>query len=572
MEYIFSIPTPFERFVSIRQNIQGPFKNDAFELQLPAWRPGRYELGNFARNIRGFIAKNEKGTSLQVRKLTKDRWMISGKAKQVQIDYQYYAAQPDAGACYLDHELLYINPVHCCMFVPGREGEKCTVKLEVPKNWQVACGLPQKGKYTLVADNFDRLVDSPFMVSPSLVHAHYTLDGIRFNIWLYGNADPDWPKIIRDFEAFSEVQLKTMKLFPAKDFHFLVLLLPFHFYHGVEHLNSTVLALGPGHKLMQPEMYKELIGVASHELFHCWNVKSIRPVEMLPYDFTRENYSESGFVYEGVTTYYGDLFLARAGCFDIHDLLKEYSVRLQKHMDNPGRFNYSVTESSFDTWLDGYVPGVPGRKTSIYDEGCLLAWILDFMIRSATNSKRSLDDVMRALYFDYARKNKGYTAADFREVAEIVAGREFGDYFKNYVFKAASLDTLLSEVVSLAALSVTTTPAALLHESRLGMRTEIRAGQLFVSSTYPGSPAALAGLVKDDELIALNEIRIENNLNELLQMYPDASLKMLVNSGKKIREYILKSNKASWYNKYAIVSEGSVTRSQLNFRQKWLTI
>ncbi|OQA07850.1 MAG: hypothetical protein BWY67_01627 [Bacteroidetes bacterium ADurb.Bin397] len=108
--------------------------------------------------------------------------------------------------------------------------------------------------------------------------------------------------------------------------------------------------------------------------------------------------------------------------------MSEYSIRVQKHMDNPGRFNYAVAESSFDTWLDGYVPGVPGRKTSIYDEGCLLAWMLDFMIRNATNSVKSLDDVMCILYQEYAQKNKGYSGNDFQKIAEQVAGTGFDDF------------------------------------------------------------------------------------------------------------------------------------------------
>ena len=432
MEYIFSISEPHGRFVSIDLKVEGPFNGGGFELQLPSWRPGRYELGNFAKNIKGFSVVDQNGVPMAFNKITKDCWHISGNAQSIKVSYQYYAAQPDAGACYLDHELLYINPIHCCFFIPGREKEKCQVTLNVPESWKVATGMSLKGNHTLEAENFDQLVDCPFMASPTISHAHYTLDNIVFNIWFQGEANPDWPTIIKDFEAFTEVQLKAMKEFPAKDYHFLVLLLPFTFYHGVEHLNSTVLALGPGYKLMQPGMYKELLGVASHELFHSWNVKSIRPVEMHPYNYTTENYAETGFVYEGVTTYYGDLFLARSGFFSLKALLDEYSVRLQKHMDNPGRFNYSVAESSFDTWLDGYTPGVPGRKTSIYDEGCLLALCLDFMIRSATDSKRSLDDVMGVLYFDYAKKNKGYTGSDYREIAELAASRSFKDFFENY--------------------------------------------------------------------------------------------------------------------------------------------
>ena len=464
MQYFFSISEPHNRFVTIEMRVEGPFKDDFFVLQLPSWRPGRYELGNFAKNVKGFKVEDENKTAIPFKKTSKDSWLVENSGKNVTIHYQYYAAQPDAGACWIDHDQLYINPVHCCMFIPGRENEKCSVKLGVPENWVVATGLKFEDKHKYFADNFDQLVDSPFIASASLQHADYVLNGVTFHIWIQGVCTPDWLKIIKDFDRFTQVQLDMMKEFPATEYHFLVQVLPYAFYHGVEHLNSTVLALGPGYNLMKPALYNDFLGVASHELFHAWNVKSIRPVEMLPYDLTRENYAETGFVYEGVTTYYGDLFLGRSGFFNLDQLLEEYSVRLQKHMDNPGRLNYSVTQSSFDTWLDGYVPGIPGRKTSIYDEGCLLAWILDYMIRSATDSKHSLDQVMQILYFDFAKKGKGYTFADFQEISERVAGRSFKEFFENIVCKPSSLENLLSEVVSLAGIVLKNSASSLFHE------------------------------------------------------------------------------------------------------------
>ncbi|MFM8950282.1 MAG: M61 family peptidase, partial [Bacteroidota bacterium] len=376
----------------------------------PSWRPGRYELGNFAKNIRQFKPFSMDGNLLEFKKISKDRWLVFGIAgSSIKVRYEYYANQPDAGACFVDHEQLYINPIHCCFFIPGREREACEVVLDIPNDWKTATGLMMVDDRVFHASDFNNLVDSPFIASSQLQHGSYTLDGVQFHIWFNGDCSPDWSRIIPDFEAFSQVQLDMMEHFPCRDFHFLIQMLPYRFYHGVEHLNSTVLALGPGSELMTEGIYKELLGVASHELFHCWNVKSIRPIEMMPYDYTKENYSSSGYVYEGVTTYYGDLFLGRSGFFSLDAMLAEFSVRLQKHMDNPGRTNHSVAASSFDTWLDGYVQGVPGRKVSIYDEGCLIAWILDFMIRSSKQNQKSLDDVMHVLYRDYALKGVGYS-------------------------------------------------------------------------------------------------------------------------------------------------------------------
>jgi predicted metalloprotease with PDZ domain len=182
---------------------------------------------------------------------------------------------------------------------------------------------------------------------------------------------------------------------------------------------------------MRKELYDELLGVSSHELFHTWNVKNIRPKEMLPYKYNTENYATTGYIYEGITTYYGDLMLYRSGIFSDADYFRTLTQQFQKHLDNHGRFNYSVAASSFDTWLDGYVPGVPNRKVSIYTEGCLLAFIADAQIRKQTLNNSSLDDVMSALYNDFGKNNIGYTANDYQTIIENITGQNWNHFFYN---------------------------------------------------------------------------------------------------------------------------------------------
>jgi predicted metalloprotease with PDZ domain len=187
----------------------------------------------------------------------------------------------------------------------------------------------------------------------------------------------------------------------------------------VEHTNSTVIALGPSYGVMNNKGYEDLLGVSSHELFHAWNIKTIRPVEMMPYDYSRENYSRLGYVAEGVTTYYGDVMLLRSGVFTEEQYLKTFNELLEKHFNNFGRLNLSVADSSFDTWLDGYKQGVPGRKASIYTEGALCAFMLDIIIRKNSNNKRSLDDLMRLLYEEFGKKQRGYSEGEYKSAAEL---------------------------------------------------------------------------------------------------------------------------------------------------------
>jgi predicted metalloprotease with PDZ domain len=371
---------------------------DELLIQLPAWRPGRYELGNFAKNIQKWAAFNKEGKPLKFEKITKDCWKVETEgATDITIKYNYYANELNAGSTFLNQEQLYINPVNCCLYLPDRIDEACELQLVLPNDYKVAIGAKEIGENLYALNDFHELADSPFFASNSLQHKTYNYNGVEFYIWFQGECMPEWDTLIKDFKSFTVEQLEMMEAFPVKAYHFLCQIIPYRGYHGVEHTTSTVIMLGPGYNLMKGITYEDLLGVSSHELFHTWNVKTIRPIEMAPYDYSTENYSKLGYVCEGVTTYYGDLFLYRSGVFTKEQYLKTFAERLQKHFDNFGRYNKSVAESSYDSWLDGYTKGAPNRKTSIYDEGCLLAFITDVFIRKNTKNEKSLDDVMRYL-------------------------------------------------------------------------------------------------------------------------------------------------------------------------------
>src|SRR6476469_7455228 len=190
-------------------------------------------------------------------------------------------------------------------------------------------------------------------------------------------------------------------------------ILPFKHYHGVEHNNSTVIVLGPAAQLMTEALYKELLGVSCHELFHTWNIKQIRPAEMLPYDFTRDNYFRTCYIAEGITTYYGEYLLARAWVRTAEQYFQELNIVLRKHFDDYGRFNLSLADASVDLWLDGYKPGVPDRKVSVYHKGALVALLLDLTLRRLSHHERSLDDVMRRLWLEFGQPGIGYTEDDY---------------------------------------------------------------------------------------------------------------------------------------------------------------
>ncbi|MDQ3048180.1 MAG: M61 family peptidase [Bacteroidota bacterium] len=582
MKYIISYQDPHLHFIDL-EFIAEDISSSETLIQLPAWRPGRYELGNFAKNVQKWTAFDENGKKLTSRKISKDRWTVNTAGiSRLHICYNYYAAEINAGSTYLDASQIYMNPVNCCVYIPERINEACELELRIPAAYVVACGLvaapsEKEASRTFLATDFHELADSPFIASSTLQHNQYSCEGVDFHLWFQGECRPDWKKLINDFQKFSAEQLKMMKGFPVSAYHFLFQILPHKTYHGVEHITSTVIALGPGYNLLKGALYEDLLGVSCHELFHVWNIKTIRPAEMQPYDYTKENYSSLGYVCEGVTTYYGDYLLYRSGVFTEQQYLQTFDERLQKHYDNPGRFNLSVAESSFDTWLDGYVPGIPNRKTSIYDEGCLLAFVTDMFIRKNSGNKSSLDDVMRHLYTEFALNQKGYTERDYLGLVEHYANTSFSNIFENYIHGTTDYTDLLKEAMAYIGYELAFIPSIKFHEHSLGMKVSEASGICRVISVLPGSVADRAGISINDEMLAVNSLQVKPDISgttfsEWCSYFGSQNLLLTFSSAGIIKQAEVKPRQNEFYRIAKMIRSSECSDEQkINF-EKWKTI
>lgn len=529
------------------------------------WRPGRYELGNFAKNVRGLAVFDAEGNALPFRKVASHQWeVLPGNATSVVVSYAYYAHKLDAGNTFVDAQQVYVNPVNCCVYVPGREAETCSVELNFDAK-QVATGLQREGDQWLAA-NFQELADSPFIASDAIKHHSYECCGATFHLWFQGEARPDMARIETDFKAFTEAQHGIMGSFPFDAYHFLFQVPPYKTYHGVEHLNSTVIALGPGYDLMEPHLYKEFIGVSSHELFHAWNVKAIRPAEMQPYDFGVENYSRLGYVAEGVTTYYGDLFLLRSGYFDAPALLELLAQHAQRHFHNFGRLNYSVADSSFDTWLDGYVRGVPDRKLSIYSDGALLALIADVAIRMATDNRRSLDDAMRLLYDRVGKTSAGYTEDDYFSALESVAATSFADFRTTFFEQANDYGNALRQALDWLGLELQDNDPANSFEADFGFKID---AESTVQAVHPLSPAADAGFAVGDVILGINDYRLKNDLKGWCKYFRGETIALDISKAGRVQRIELTPAETPCYSKYAIVPLSTPTAAQAAAWKAW---
>ncbi|SFQ41962.1 M61 family metallopeptidase [Hymenobacter arizonensis] len=572
IHYRVSFENPLTFYFQIELTMDvAPEAAAPLELQLPAWRPGRYELQNFAQKIQKvevFDATTNK--LLPFRKTTKDRWEVANAAGlTVRVRYNFYAHQMDAGGSWLDETQLYLNPVQALMYVEGRQQEACELTLALPEGWQIACGLPQTSPNVLAAPDFDHLADSPLIASPTLVHQEYAAGGLPFHVWVQGEAELDWPRILTDFKAFSEVQLQLFGGFPVADYHFLNQFLPYKHYHGVEHNNSTVITLGPAELIMSEGLYKELLGVSCHELFHTWNIKSIRPAEMQPYDYSRENYFRTCFIAEGITTYYGEYLLARCQVHTPAQYFEELNTVLRKHFDDASSENLSLADASMDLWLDGYKPGVPDRKVSVYHKGALAALILDLTIRQLSGHARSLDDVLRRLYEEFGKTGIGYTEADYIRLVNEVAGRNMQAYFDKFIYGTAPLTDPLNKVLHTVGCQLMVAENGSASESTFGFRTVVKNERTEVSAIWPDSPAALA-LTVDDEIVAVNGRRVDMNLQSLLNNGAASYEVSVFRQSRLLTVTLAAMPGVSFGQRYAVSKLDTADTAQQEGFSKWL--
>lgn len=564
--YHLSYTNPLSHYLDITLTVAGN-KADKVYLQLPAWRPGRYELQHFAQKLKAVTA-TANGESIPIQKITKDKWQVyTNEADTFEVRYSFYARQMDAGGSWLDEQQLYVNPINCLMSVEGREFEPYFVRLNIPENWQIATGLPKVEEHVLQANDFDELADSPFIASPSLQKRSFSEGGVTFHVWIQGDCQPDWERIVHDFRAYTKEQLEVFGDFPVQEYHYLNQILPYRTYHGVEHSNSTVITLGPGELLMSPSLYKEFLGVSSHELFHTWNIKKIRPAELMPYNFAQENYFKTGYVAEGITTYYGDYTLARAGVFTASQYFDELNTTLQRYFADYSRNNLSVADSSFDLWLDGYKPGTPDRKVSIYIKGALTALLLDLQLRRQTNHKASLNTIMQLLWERYGKTGKGYTEEDYAQLVDEVAGTSFESYFEQYINGTAPIEPALDEALHFIGCTLKETENPILNESKYGFKVASE-GTAKITAIAPDSPASTA-LSIDDEIVALNGRKIENNLQHLLASQPK-EIQLTIFREKHLQSINLAPDGNSYYSKYTIEKRADAAEEQKQNFKVWL--
>ena len=549
MKYIVKFNNAERHYINL-ELVVDTSKVNSLKMQLPAWRPGRYELGNFAKNIKDFSVLSGDGKTIPFTKKTKDLWQIEcAEFAQVNVSYSYYASELNAGSTFLDNNQLYINPVNCMLYNVDDYGASFEIEFSIPSDYHLYSSLKSISKNTLYATNFEELADSPIIASNNAQSKSITLNNINFNFCFQGEINIDWNRLLQDFKLFIEYQIQLFGSFPHKDFLFLFQITPYRSYHGVEHHKSTVILLGPSYDIFK-NFYSELLGVSSHELYHVWNVKNIRPQEMAPYDFSRENYTQMGYVTEGVTTYMGDRILYESGVFSLNQYFEELQKLFQRHFHNDGRNHYSVAESSWDSWLDGYVAGAPARKVSIYVEGALIALICDAKIRKSTSYKKSLHDVMKSMYKG-SDKLSPYDKKIYKEKLESISKSSFDDVFNNLIYNTLDFSNYLESALEVFGWKYE------IEKSKnwswqYGFKTKSTIGKVEIENVLEKSAAYNSPLVFKDQILAVNNFYLENNLEHWLEYFKDEDVVLTIKRGGRVLELKINKRNNYQYFKYKI--------------------
>lgn len=444
-----------DRFLAISLAFT-PQRVGPLEIHLPIWRPGRYQAQYFAKNIAGITSSRG-----MIQKTGLSTWTLYvDSLEPVVLSYRYFADQPDAGGCVSQADFLYINFIACLVFPHRWEHVSCEVEVNAA-DFEItpaacrgtACSLTTYGS-KFRAKSYRELVDTPFMAAPEVFTHSWKSQGVQLFIQGVGPQHHFSSRLISAYKCFVDYQIQYMDGFPGKKYHFLHWICPKPFYHGVEHTASTMMVVGPEER----DSYDDLIGLASHEFFHVWNVATIRPKELLPYDYTRTVIFDTGWVIEGITTYLGDWFLWASGVVPAEEYVGMLLGNLKLHFERDGNSQQSLVESSIDLWLDGYGQALPGKRVSIYFKGALVALALDLIIRQKFNHQRSLRDVLLAMKFEF---KKGYTRLEFYKLVERVYEAPLQDFWALWVEGNAPLGKRIGELLAFVGLKFSESPMQL---------------------------------------------------------------------------------------------------------------
>ena len=426
------------RYVTITATI--PSEGETTELMMAVWTPGSYLVREYARHIDS-MEVTANGDPLEYEKTRKNRWLVqTGDAESFQLKYRLYCNEMSVRTNWVGSEYAMLNGAPTYITVPGKLDREHIVELKLPRNWKrSATSLRATGDqpHTFTAESFDELVDSPIVAGNINVYP-FSVGGIEHQLVNIGESGQwDGTKAATDLKRVVEAHHEMWGTIPYDRYLFLNMIVESG--GGLEHDNSTVLMTSRW-SFRQPSRYKSWLSLSSHEFFHTWNVRRLRPKSLVKYDYENEVYTDGLWIAEGVTSYYQDLALARAGFYSRSEFISKLSSDVEGVQRTEGRKLQSLKDSSYDAWIKYYRPDENSSNTRIsyYSKGAVVAFLLDAKIRKLTKGKKSLDDLMRKMFKEYSKS--GFTSKQFRKTASDIAGEDLTDWFVSAIDSTDELD------------------------------------------------------------------------------------------------------------------------------------
>lgn len=416
-------------------------QQDTVIFKLPRWTPGYYQIMDYAGGVSDMEATRNDGSGLTVTALNDNTWrVVPGKETSFTLRYTLSTERQFVASSYLDAERAYIVPANNFLYIDGRLDLPVQVEIIIPPgtDWdRVATGLtPVRGNPGIFsAPNFDIFYDCPILAGKLEELPAFEIQGVTHRFIGYRMGAFDREAFMEGLKKVAEAGITLMRDIPMNEYTFIAI---GPGRGGIEHLNNTTISFD-GSRMQSRKDMLNVLNFIGHEYFHLYNGKRIRPLELGPFDYDRENRTTQLWISEGLTVYYEYVLTRMAGLAGEEEFLSSFGQHIDQVENNPGRLEQSLVQSSYNTWEDGPF-GVPGSTISYYEKGPVVGLFLDLAIRHATENRKSLDDVMRFLYLRYYRElGRGFSDAEFQQACESIAGQRMTEIF-GYIHTAGELD------------------------------------------------------------------------------------------------------------------------------------
>ena len=537
VRHVLSFPQRNNQYVHVNSRFR--IASDQVELSLPSWNPGSYLIRDFAMNLERIKAVDSTGRELAVTKITKNRWLIDTRGvAELTVDYDVWAGRVSVAESWVESEFALINGAGIFLYNEQTRNTPQSVRVELPGDWSaVHSSLTRSGDENLfLARDYDELLDSPFVAGNTVEHEFevkdhpYSLVLSRENALWDGEASTeDVARIVRAQQEFWGVNPFSKK--------YLFLNLFMEKLGGLEHDHSTVMMCSPW-QMRGRQDYIKWLGLVSHEFFHSWNVRRMRPAALLTYDYDREVYTSELWLAEGLTSYYDSLLLFRAGLIDVSDYFELLAEEFHNYETTPGREVRSAELASFDTWIKHYKPDSNSLNSTVsyYRKGALIGFVSDMLIRRKTDSRASLDTVMLEMYARYGQR--GYPPGAFEDIVESKAGRDVRKMVEKMLKTTEDLD--IDRALDWYGLRLDRVPGPTENPQApggIGVTWKVSGAALLAEHVLLGHAGAAAGVLPEDELLAIDGLRVtpENYLEVFQKLRPDEGIELtLVRHGRLI--------------------------------------